>query len=811
MQFSDPMGSRDFYVQFWYEGYTGAVINLTAADNPFVLREFNTDDDLFKPIRPMMAEINISTDVTGVTVEDFLTNNDTDIFVKFVASAPFIGGLTLFDGILMQDDFQEEWINTTHIITLRASDRFGFLKNVELSDNGAEVVGKYLPFEFIKFCLQQTNARKEYYLIINKLFHDSMSSAADQHPLNQCLIDAKTFQKDSSEYEDSYTVLEKINRAFNQTLFLYNNIVHIVRWDDYYRSYTQNIDGVSVFDSLLLGSQTAISRRFDVQVGINTSIKPIAPQMLRYVKRKTKIDTVEFDYEQYPEIIKNQSFSRGTLLTQTVSVKSFSVNDWFLFEGPISNPVQVMSGGFDRIEEYSASRTLEENYLRVILQTSINRWVRSTPVQVLQNEMFTFSVDVRYGINIPISQVTTQHLLFQLTDNTSTYTLDEDGNWIPSTINWSLNPKTHSVYWNGSSPSIKSDEWATLEVSCKPMPISGILYVSLLGWTTPGPAYVPGNYTMYKNLKMEYTNSANGFFGGTIKSIQSIYTKTDDVKNTSLNKTYLDDGVSKSYKGSIFEIDYNTLTDQSWYRKRYPAERYSLRQQNAIGYWEHNRFNRTKIDGNYFGLFYDDGGIDACISPLNTIRFVDDDINRVYAIANLKEINFANNTWSGTLIEIYNEALDNDISQTFSANYNSGTYSLTGEFKIPLTLQTAGGFVINTGNTAKYLGLTTINSPITCNISGRIINTTPSQTNVTFSLKKNGVAIKTNIVQVFNTNQIFALDMSASSTSIATNDEFTLTVSSNVNQIEIYGGSIQINTPSNTQVFDLYSEQYIYK
>ena len=70
-------------VSLYYEGYTGAVTNLTGGARPFVLREFNTEENIFKPIRAQLAEIEILASATGAKVEDFLASNDTDIQIYF--------------------------------------------------------------------------------------------------------------------------------------------------------------------------------------------------------------------------------------------------------------------------------------------------------------------------------------------------------------------------------------------------------------------------------------------------------------------------------------------------------------------------------------------------------------------------------------------------------------------------------------------------------------------------------------------------------------------------------------------------------
>jgi len=63
---------QDARVEFYFEGFTGATTELRGGIKPFVLKEFNTNDDLFKPIRPQMAEIEIIGSASGVSIDNFL-------------------------------------------------------------------------------------------------------------------------------------------------------------------------------------------------------------------------------------------------------------------------------------------------------------------------------------------------------------------------------------------------------------------------------------------------------------------------------------------------------------------------------------------------------------------------------------------------------------------------------------------------------------------------------------------------------------------------------------------------------------------
>lgn len=99
---------------FNISGYTGEVTQLASGTRPFVLREFNTDMDYYKPIRPMQAEIQILA-VDGLSIDDFISEATVDFYY---------GSSRYWSGKIIQDEFQEYWIDTEHIFTIRATDNF---------------------------------------------------------------------------------------------------------------------------------------------------------------------------------------------------------------------------------------------------------------------------------------------------------------------------------------------------------------------------------------------------------------------------------------------------------------------------------------------------------------------------------------------------------------------------------------------------------------------------------------------------------------------------------------------------------------
>jgi len=126
-----------------------------------------------------------------------------------------------------------------------------------------------------------------------------------------------------------------------------------------------------------------------------------------------------------------------------------------------------------------------------------------------------------------------------------------------------------------------------------------------------------------------------------------------------------------------------------------------------------------------------------------------------------------------------------------------------------MTLVTSGGFSIQNGNSARYDGIPTLSTPIDCSIFGEVSATTYPKI-ISFQLQKNGTSIRTINYTIYVANQPYTLNLSVSTQTIATNDVFRVVVSG-ASSINIDGGDMKINSPSPTQVFDTYTDNYLFQ
>jgi len=800
-------------VDFLFEGNPlGNLFFIDGASKPFVLREFNNDDNIFKSIRPFLAEINIVTNSSSVTIESFIADQDTDIEVNFYCidtSTPY------WSGFVLQDDFQESYEEQNHILKITASEAIGTLKDKQLTNNGDEITSMVSPLQLIEYCLQKTSKPLVDYTVINNLYHTGMGTTLPQTSLSESRLDPRSFEISPREYEDCYTVLDKVNTSFNQNIFQYENKWVINRIEDLYTN--GNIRGYQKVGGVV----TSFNKRFDIEVGENSEVKPIAPQMLRFINRKPKETIVRFDFERLQEVIRNSSFARGPLLATYPTFKQYQLNNWTLVAGNPLSYTTTVDGSTVRNEVYLSNvGPLVDNYVIVPqtynISTGSDQMIMSEPIDVNVGEKIRVSVETRYIIDFTSGTGSTifpqaTFYVYLVGDGGTNYSLANTGKWA------SIGPIQSVILPYKETDNIIADDWNTIDVEAEPLPDSGVLKLFLV---CPELPFYTGQVRHFKNLEFEILNRLDGFQVG-LTAIDAKFIKTNDIKFNNTYQLYLDDTSSESYKGMIYESDGVTPTNFEWYRFRYSGERQPFRKQNSVAHWSHDRYDRDKIDTNFYGLTWFDGASERVVGLINTIKLVDDLPNKIFCIANLREIDFYNSTWNATIEEVWDESRDGaaGITRSLTLNVDTGTYNNIST--IPYDPSTNPDFVVAANNVIIYQGAEPITETLTLSASGNFISyigATPVL--VEFRVKQNGTIIKTQAFTISGPAPFpFSVNLSPSGTyTINPNDQFEVSfvatqVGKSITSIQFTSGTFNVSSYSipNTLNYDNYIEKYIYK
>jgi len=796
-------------VQFLFEGWAGGVTYLTPATKPFTLSEYNTSEDLFKPYRPQQATINIIASDSSITMDSFVTDNDNDIEVifSFGSFSPY------WYGFILQDNFQETWVATNHVLTLTATEGIGQLSEKQFSNNGEEVVGKITPWTAIEYCLQESPQSLVQSRVYNSLYHTSMNSTNTDMCLDQCYFDTRTFVQEPKQYDSKLEVLNKINSSFGQTMFQYKGQWYFLRLEDLYIPTNENLRG---FRNQVGGGRATANRRYDANVGVGQNMQQITPEMLRYINRRVKRDTIQKNYEMFAECVPNSSFTRGTLISENASLKLYSLANWDFYYGTLLSP--TANTGTYGVSELYVDTILSERKAFFRLRDSEYTWIQSdyTYIRTLDTVKLTF--DVRYKdfspsagelqdyINDGVASLKDKDILIAslyLETSFGDYWLDKDGKWVADdpTLDYPT-AQLRIVY--DPVKDIYATDWQTISVTSEPMPYTGKFKMQFWGLLRDG--YID-NQIEIKNFSCETIPIFNtDERRSNITGHEVYYEKSEILRNEYTGTTYLEDNVSYNFKGSLFESDQLTFTNAEWYRYRYADERFPFLQQALIPLWENHRYNRNKIDVNCFGLKFNSNA--DPIGLINTFIFVDDDPNKIYYVLNMREIDFDAATWTATLLEVYDSTKDpgTNITKTFEADVTTGSYSSTNY--VPWTIISAADFTLGGTSNITYNSAVTITVNISVNVSGAITSSGTSP--VEFKLEKNGTAINTQQVYINNNPEYFNVDLSTNGVSLSNGDILTVWIDTNIYSLDLTGGSMSFSyTASTSQTFDTYVDRYL--
>ena len=382
--------------------------------------------------------------------------------------------------------------------------------------------------------------------------------------------------------------------------------------------------------------------------------------------------------------------------------------------------------------------------------------------------------------------------------------MDIDGHWHNANAGFSGTPVPIQIQINDSKD-IYADQWNTINITSDPCPNVGKFKFVFFGENKQ--SYVD-NQVNIKNFSLQTIPIFNvderrsNITGREVK-----YEKTEKLRNVYSYENYMEDNMSYNFKGSLFEPDGITFTNAEWFRYRYADERFPFTQQTLIPYWEHNRYDRNKIDVNCYGLKFNNNT--EPIGLINTFIFVDDDPDKVYYVLNMREIDFDAATWTATLIEVYDTQKDpgEDITKNFQADVTTGSYSSINY--APWTIVSAADFSLGGTTNITYNGTNNITVNIACNVSGAITSSSGAAS-VDFKLYLNGVSINTQTVYINNNPEYFNVDLSTNSILLENGDILSVWIDTNIYALDLTGGSMSFSYTTNTaQTFDTYKDRYL--
>lgn len=668
------------------------IISLIGVAPAFELETFNVNEDKFSTVIGQRATIRFKS-TNAVNFSTFSEGEDYRYFVRATYSN---GTKFIFSGWLVMDDNQQLYLPPGQTVTLTATDNLAALKDIELSDfNGARPEGKYRLIEIIAWCLRKTegpfpgwgasiydNIKVAFNLFENN--HDN----TDNCPLNQTYVDIRTFEKNSTELEDCFTVLDKIIFSLGCRVCQYNNNWWIIRTDEYKNSYfyvqTYSIGGVyqssatSVYLDKLVGDDD----------GSPNDIKIINADTVQRLQRAYKKVTLNARYNFPDEIPENAGFLRGTLSS------SVSSPPYDLYVPDNWDYVKMVGGGGEgaHTNEYFIKVTFDtfgreiERFLHLnVTSGNVDMRVKSTsPVYVCNGDKFKFDLDFRYSTDLGggSGHFTLSQAQIRLYGDDSTYwTLygasgsniaDESVYW--EQTDYTFIPNAHYLNYEGSSENVDFTEWQSISVEAPAIPVTGYIIIYLMNNQTSG-----SQTKDFYNLNFEYIPLINGTNNRQIRRPirpvrlprpsadsdgESFSMSTADLYSKKFDEdSLLFDAPCKMFKGAMFYYSGGNyyLTSQ-WFDRvvlaLVPDEGLNIGEMflkwQTYYVWNQLRLSTRILNGSFFGI---DTASGDYVSIINRFAFHYNNalypVNNMYFIILSMRQDWHSCQWTGTLAQVH--------------------------------------------------------------------------------------------------------------------------------------------------------------
>lgn len=169
--------------------YVGSVIEICGGARPFLL-EYNPEDD--SQVVASMATLELLVESEG-QFNDIRVGDDRQHIVKKYLDTGS-GFVLEWTGYITPEFYQEPYIFEPYVITIKAIDGLGELKNKDfLQDSGEEYFGSMSVIKIISECLKKIPIPKDIHSCIN-IFEENMDTDHEDDPLAQVYIKTENYR-----------------------------------------------------------------------------------------------------------------------------------------------------------------------------------------------------------------------------------------------------------------------------------------------------------------------------------------------------------------------------------------------------------------------------------------------------------------------------------------------------------------------------------------------------------------------------------------------------------------------------------------
>jgi hypothetical protein len=532
-------------------------VEIELADNPVTIRVIDNNEDKFTPIRSKACELRLHTS-PNINIMTFGGGGDNQYKVQIRMDS---SDADVFEGWLSISDLRQDFQPDPNVLVLTATDGLGFLKDVPLTDyNGNEFKGPNRLADYIAGCLRKTGLDKSLIAEMNVRESTQVASYLG-HMYHTIYVDAQTFATGPQEFENCFSVLEKILGEYCELSQQKNE------W------YIRAIDEFDAQDSIQVRFNSAGEIQsqlplvaYDKLIGSNMSLYQMGfmnDDASMSLQRPYKFVKHIFNFELPEELPCNIDFNRGDFIAnlpdetidgKTYTAKSYEVDCWDpLWSNTSSDDYQAtgiyIKKLFDEYgNQFAHSLNLEANASRFT-------FVMSEPIPVQAKDKFDLSLERRLSSDVGGSGAFIDlHVQVRLYGSNGTFWTHDSGTsvdpakaWVQCTSTFRTNQKYFAI--EGDVVNDMTEAIGLFDGESAEIPVSGeiriLLYRSSLYGNTRD--------TYFSNVRFEYIPWVNGSYRQ-YTGQQHQVEQSGDYKASREENVYISDSPARVYKGALQKV-----------------------------------------------------------------------------------------------------------------------------------------------------------------------------------------------------------------------------------------------------------------
>jgi hypothetical protein len=549
----------------------------------------------------------------------------------------FVGFLTPGEG---RADFQDK----PYDLNLSAVDGIGLLKGTPLTrTNGDNFTGVNLIIDYILAILSKTGLDLNLRLFSN--ITESSMQDRTQNPnadtFNQTGLHARTFLKNSVEFNDCYTCLERILIEYF-AIYQHNGKWVILRIGELQDSigakmwYTEyNSSGTIVRSAQYLENAAGNGR--------DRLIHPVELSQFISSNFAMKSTRYTYNYNVWPEIPTNNNFQRGTVYESGVATDDFdtdgdgdvdevvgtyykyTIDNWeqgIIDYFDIPHPAMTPTPHKFWRETYINTFGVEiENYIKSDTDdndTVHSFWLRSEGIPVNSGDRVEIGMSKRFAndFSSTSSTVFTLAMTVYLVSGGNAYLLtngndgEARGFWKRATVN--LGQGNLIINY---APNQKTNTWSSLSVLSEPIPANGTLYIA---FESNGPSSNTGAFQYIKDFSFTY----HPYILGGYLPLKGDYAQTSqnaNFKDTISDEVFISDSPKQVFQGALYRANLTDLTNNTWHRFGVNENRH-FKELGELARFNANYRRMWKMEGQYDGLKFTPADNPTFIEPISFHR-----------------------------------------------------------------------------------------------------------------------------------------------------------------------------------------------